>query len=60
MLLPKTEEHTKNLLDEHQTSLYTSREADTTRARRAAFNIRKDALLEAIRYRFTGRPIEKS
>lgn len=58
-LLPKVKEHTKNLLDEHQTSLYTSREANVTRARRAAFNIRKDALLESIRYRFIGRPIEK-
>jgi len=30
----------QNLLDEHQTSLYTSRIADVTQARRAALNLR--------------------
>lgn len=60
VLLPKANEHTESLLDEHQTSLYTLREADTTRARRAAFNIRKYALLETIRYKFQGRSIEKT
>jgi len=57
-LLPKAENHTNSLLDEHQTSLYTSRQADVLRARRAAFNIRKFALLEAIRYIFEGRPMQ--
>ena len=56
-LLPRAVTHTQKLLDEHQTSLYTSRTADALRARRAAFNIRKFALLEAIRYIFEGRPI---
>ena len=59
-LLPKAQEHTENLLDEHQTSLYTSRQADALRARRAAFNVRKYALLERIRYIFEGRPIQDS
>lgn len=55
MILPKVGKYTQNLLDEHQTSLYTSRKADIQRARRAAINIRKHALLEAIRYIFKGR-----
>jgi len=55
-LLPKARGHTQNLLDEHQTSLYTSHTADAARARRAAFNVRKYALLEAIRIIFEGRP----
>jgi len=59
-ILPKAVKHTQNLLDEHQTSLYTSRKADLQRARLAAFNIRKYALLEAIRYIFEGRPIQDS
>lgn len=59
-ILPKASIHTQNLLDEHQTSLYTSRQADVQRARLAAFNIRKFALIEAIRYIFQGRPIQDS
>lgn len=59
-ILPKASIYTQNLLDEHQTSLYTSRQADVQRARLAAFNIRKFALLEAIRYVFEGRPIQDS
>jgi transglutaminase-like putative cysteine protease len=59
-ILPRAVKHTQNLLDEHQTSLYTSRTADASRARNAAFNIRKYALLEAIRYIFEGRPIRDS
>ncbi len=59
-ILPKAETYTQNLLDEHQTSLYTSRTANPQRARNAAFNIRKYALLEAIRYIFEGRPIQDS
>ena len=57
-LLPKVKNEIAALLDEHQTSLYTSREADVLRARRAAFNIRLQALRERIRYIFEGRPIE--
>ena len=57
-ILPKAGEHPQILLDEHQTSLYTSRKADIQRARRAAFNIRKYALLEALRYIFEGRPVQ--
>jgi hypothetical protein len=56
-ILPNATNHTRNLLDEHQTSLYTSQEADSQRARLAAFNIRKYALFEALRYVFEGRPI---
>jgi transglutaminase-like putative cysteine protease len=59
-ILQKASIYTQNLLDEHQTSLYTSRQADVQRARLAAFNIRKFALLEAIRYVFEGRPIQDS
>jgi transglutaminase-like putative cysteine protease len=59
-ILPIAMEHTQNLLDEHQTSLYTSRQADVQRARLSAFNIRKHALLESIRYFFEGRPIQDS
>jgi len=57
-ILPRAEKYTQNLLDEHQTSLYTSREADVRRARHASINIRKYALLEAIRYIFEGRPVQ--
>ena len=59
-ILPNAMKHTQNLLDEHQTSLYTNRQADVQRARLAAFNICKHALLEAIRYIFEGRPIQDS
>lgn len=55
-LLPGTADQIKILLDEHQTSLYTSRIADVTQARRAARNIRKQAILERIRYLFFGKP----
>jgi transglutaminase-like putative cysteine protease len=56
-ILPRAGNHTQILLDEHQTSLYTSRKADALRARRAALNIQKYALFEAVRYIFEGRPI---
>lgn len=59
-ILPKAVKHTRELLDEHQTSLYTTHKADVQRARLAAFNIRKHALFEAIRYIFEGRPIQDS
>ncbi|HSL29765.1 MAG TPA: transglutaminase-like domain-containing protein [Anaerolineales bacterium] len=55
-LLPNTAHEIKILLDEHQTSLYTSRTADVVQARQAAFNIRKQTILEWIRYLFAGKP----
>ncbi len=55
-LLPNTADQIQILLDEHQTSLYTSRTADVTQARNAAFLIRKQAILERIRYLFVGKP----
>lgn len=57
-LLPQAKNEINTLLDEHQTSLYTSRKADTSRARRAAFNIRLQAATERIRYIFEGKPFE--
>jgi hypothetical protein len=57
-LLPRAKNEISTLLDEHQTSLYTSRKADATRARRAAINIRLQAVTERIRYIFEGKPIE--
>jgi len=57
-ILPQAENSTQNLLDEHQTYLYTSHNADVQRARRAAISIRKYALLEAIHYIFQGRPTQ--
>ena len=53
-LLPKMSDQIKVLLDEHQTSLYTSRNADVIQARRAAFDLRKEVILERIRYVFVG------
>ncbi len=55
-LLPNTAHEIKILLDEHQTSLYTSRTADVSQARQAAFNIRKQTILERIRYLLVGKP----
>ena len=57
-ILPKAETEIQTLLDEHQTSLYTSRVADVSRARKAALNIRMQALRERIRYIFEGKPIK--
>lgn len=57
-LLPKAESEIAALLDEHQTSLYTSRKADALRARRAALRIRWQALSERLRYLLEGRPVE--
>jgi transglutaminase-like putative cysteine protease len=56
-LLPAKAEEIKILLDEHQTSLYTSRVADVTQARRAAFDLRKQVIVERIRYLFFGKPV---
>ncbi|HSL47386.1 MAG TPA: transglutaminase domain-containing protein [Anaerolineales bacterium] len=55
-ILPDKADQIKILLDEHQTSLYTSRVADVTQARHAAFNIRKQTIIERIRYMFLGKP----
>jgi hypothetical protein len=54
-LLPATSDQIKVLLDEHQTSLYTSRVADVTQARRAAFSIRKQVIIQRIRTLFLGK-----
>ena len=56
-ILPQMSAQIKVLLDEHQTSLYTSRVANDTQARRAAFDIRKQVVLERIRYLFYGKPL---
>jgi len=52
--LPQIEYQIKVLLDEHQTSLYTSRVADEKQARRAAFQVRTQVILALIRYSWTG------
>ena len=56
-ILPHLQNQIKVLLDEHQTSLYTSRVADVTLARRAASDLRKQVFVERIRYLFFGKPI---
>jgi hypothetical protein len=56
-ILPDKANELKILLDEHQTSLYTSRIADVTQARRAAFDIRKQVIIERIRNLFFGKPL---
>jgi transglutaminase-like putative cysteine protease len=56
-ILPAKGDQIKILLDEHQTSLYTSRDADVTQARQAASDIRKQVILERIRYLFYGKPL---
>jgi hypothetical protein len=56
-ILPAKADQIKILLDEHQTSLYTSRDADVTLARQAASDIRKQVILERIRYSFHGKPL---
>jgi transglutaminase-like putative cysteine protease len=53
-ILPQVTEPIKILLDEHQTSLYTSREADVNRARRSAWNIRTQAIAALIRHFLIG------
>jgi transglutaminase-like putative cysteine protease len=53
-ILPAIEPRVNTLLDEHQTSLYTSRTADAAQARRAAFQIRIQILLAMVRYFWTG------
>lgn len=56
-ILPDQSDQIKILLDEHQTSLYTSRTSDVTQARRAALNIRKQVIVERIRYLLFGKPL---
>jgi hypothetical protein len=56
-IMPNMAGQIKILLDEHQTSLYTSRVADVIQARRAAFNLRKQVLVERLRYVFFGKPL---
>jgi transglutaminase-like putative cysteine protease len=57
LLLPQMSEQIKLLLDEHQTYLYTSRVADVVQARRAAFDIRKQVIVERIRHLLFGKPV---
>ena len=56
-ILPEKADQIKILLDEHQTSLYTSRVADITEARRAALNVRAQVIVERFRYLFFGKPM---
>ncbi|RPJ28882.1 MAG: transglutaminase domain-containing protein [Chloroflexi bacterium] len=56
-ILPDKADEIKVLLDEHQTSLYTSRVGDVTQARHAALDIRKQVIIERIRHLFFGKPI---
>jgi transglutaminase-like putative cysteine protease len=53
-ILPQLKTEIKVLLDEHQTSLYTSRVADEKQARRAAFQVRTQVIIALIRYFWTG------
>jgi transglutaminase-like putative cysteine protease len=53
-LLPQVAEPIKILLDEHQTSLYTSRAADVNRARRSAMDIRLQAIIALLRHFMVG------
>lgn len=54
-MLPEVSPSVKMLLDEHQTSLYTSRTADARQARRAAFTLRYQVILARIRHFWTGK-----
>jgi transglutaminase-like putative cysteine protease len=55
-ILPQMSVQIKVLLDEHQTSLYTSRIAtNDIQARRAAFDIRKQVIWERFRSLFSGK-----
>jgi transglutaminase-like putative cysteine protease len=54
-ILPRVAPEIKLLLDEHQTSLYTSRVGNVTQARQAALNIRKQVIVEWLRYLVTGK-----
>jgi len=54
MILPQLETEIKVLLDEHQTSLYTSRVADEKLARQIAFQIRIQVVMSLIRHFLIG------
>ncbi len=54
-ILPEAASSVKILLDEHQTSLYTSRTADVRQARRAAITLRFQVILARIRHFWTGK-----
>ena len=60
MILPHMKNPIKVLLDEHQTSLYTSRIADAAEAQRAAFQLRMQVIASRIRYFWTGSYITKT
>jgi transglutaminase-like putative cysteine protease len=55
-ILPAKADEIKVLLDEHQTSLYTSRIADVTQARRAALSLRIQVVVERMRTLILGKP----
>jgi transglutaminase-like putative cysteine protease len=57
LLLPQMSGQIKLLLDEHQTYLYTSRVADVVQARRAAFDIRKQVIVERFRHLLFGKTV---
>ena len=57
-ILPQMTNEIDTLLDEHQTSLYTSRHANATIAKRAAIKIRWHAILEKVRYIMEGKPVD--
>jgi len=59
-LLPKVANEINTLLDEHQTSLYTSRHANATLAKRVAIKIRWHAILEKVRYILEGKPVNST
>ena len=59
-ILPHLQNQIKVLLDEHQTSLYTSRSADVTEARRAAFQIRMQVIVSMLRHFWTGSYVAKT
>ena len=54
IILPHLAPQIKVLLDEHQTTLYTSRTGDETKARRAAYEIRTQVILSLLRHILTG------
>jgi transglutaminase-like putative cysteine protease len=54
-ILPDAASPIKILLDEHHTSLYTSRTADAEEARRAAFALRSLIILARLRHFWTGK-----
>lgn len=59
-ILTPMAEQIRVLLDEHQTSLYTSRTADINQARHAAFNIRVQTILARVRRFLTGKYVTDS